>query len=157
MSATGRWSMPGRWGVGLRGRHPGGLGQRSDGFRLIRKRRFLPLVVAWLVMSVAMAGWGTVLAAEKVVFVGDWPAGGDKALPFYAMHKGLFAAEGLDVTISSARGSSDAIESIASGEADMGSGGLTALLQARAENNVPVTAAFSRYNLMRYLPSKDQT
>jgi NitT/TauT family transport system substrate-binding protein len=94
-----------------------------------------------------MAGWGTVLAAEKVVFVADWPPGGDKALPFYAMYKGLFAAEGLDVTIRSARGSSEAIESIAIGEADMGSGGLTALLRARAENNVPVTAVLSVFTM----------
>ncbi len=134
-------------GMSLLRLHPDGLGQRSDSFRLIGKRRFLRLILAWLVLSLAMAGWTIVLAAEKVVFVGDWPAGGDKALPFYAMHKGLFAAEGLDVTISSARGSSEAIESIASGEADMGSGGLTALLQARAENNVPVTAVLSVFTI----------
>jgi NitT/TauT family transport system substrate-binding protein len=122
MSATGRWSMLGRWGL---------------------KRLLPPLILAWLVLTSAMAVWATLLAAEKVVFAADWPPGGDKALPFYVMHKGLFAAEGLDVTIRSARGSSEAIENIAIGEADMGSGGLTALLQARAENNVPVSAVLS--------------
>ena len=61
-------------------------------------------------------------AAEKLVYMNDWLPGGDKALPFYAVQKGLFAKEGLDVTVQSARGSSEAITRIATGAADVGSG-----------------------------------
>jgi len=80
------------------------------------------------------------LAADKVVYMNDWLPGGDKAIPFYALEKGLFAAEGLDVTIQSARGSSEAITRMATGTADVGSGGLAALLQAKAQSSVPVSA-----------------
>jgi NitT/TauT family transport system substrate-binding protein len=82
-------------------------------------------------------------AAEKIVYMNDWLPGGDKALPFYAVQKGLFAKAGLDVTVQTARGSSEGITRIATGTADVGSGGLTALLQARAEQNVPVKAVLS--------------
>jgi NitT/TauT family transport system substrate-binding protein len=73
----------------------------------------------------------------------DWLPGGDKALPFYAVQKGLFAKEGLDVTVQSARGSSEAITRIATGAADVGSGALAALLSAKAQSDVPVTSVMS--------------
>jgi NitT/TauT family transport system substrate-binding protein len=79
-------------------------------------------------------------AADKLVYMNDWLPGGDKAIPYYAQQKGVFAKEGLDVTVQTARGSSEAITKIATGTADVGSGGLAALLQARAESNVPVKA-----------------
>src|SRR5262249_23166547 len=77
------------------------------------------------------------------IYMNDWLPGGDKALPFYAVQKGLFAKEGLDVTVQSARGSSEAITRIATGAADVGSGALAALLSAEAQNEVPATAVMS--------------
>ena len=71
----------------------------------------LRVIATWLAFGTAITGWEMALAADKVVFVNDWIPGGDKALPFYAMHKGLFAAEGIEVTIRTVRGSSMAIES----------------------------------------------
>lgn len=86
-------------------------------------------------------------AAEKIVYMNDWLPGGDKALPFYALQKGLYAKAGLDVTVQTARGSSEGITRIATGAADVGSGGLTALLQARAEQHVPVKAILSIFTM----------
>jgi NitT/TauT family transport system substrate-binding protein len=86
-------------------------------------------------------------AAEKIIYVNDWLPGGDKALPFYAKEKGLFAKAGLDVAIQTARGASEGIIRIATGAADVGSGGLTALLQARAEQRVPVKAILSIFTI----------
>lgn len=86
-------------------------------------------------------------AMEKIVYMNDWLPGGDKGLPFYAKAKGLFAKAGLDVTIQTARGSSDGITRIATGAADVGSGGLTALLQARSEQLVPVKAILSIFTM----------
>jgi NitT/TauT family transport system substrate-binding protein len=86
-----------------------------------------------------------VLAAEKVTFLLDWIPAGDSATIYVAVQKGLFAAEGLDVTVQSGRGSSDVITKLATGTADMATGGLAALLQAKAESNVPVTAVSSVY------------
>ena len=86
-------------------------------------------------------------AADKLTYENDWLPGGDKAIPFYAQQRGFFTAEGLDVTIQTARGSSDAITKIATGSADAGSGGLAALLQAKAEANVPVTAVIGVFTV----------
>jgi NitT/TauT family transport system substrate-binding protein len=76
-------------------------------------RLFVPsfargLVAAIFLLAASSAGH----AAEKLVYMNDWLPGGDKALPFYAVQKGLFAKEGLDVTVQSARGSSEAITRI---------------------------------------------
>ncbi len=79
-------------------------------------------------------------AADKLTYINDWLPGGDKAIPYYAKERGFFAKEGLDVTVQTARGSSEAITKIGTGAADVGSGGLAALLQAKAETGVPVTA-----------------
>jgi len=86
-------------------------------------------------------------ASEKVVFMIDWLPAGDKAVPYLGVQAGLFAAEGLDVTIQSGRGSSDVVTKLGTGAADMGTGGLAALLQARAESPVPVKAIMSVYTI----------
>jgi len=86
-------------------------------------------------------------AAEKVLFMIDWLPAGDKAVPYLGVQKGLFAAEGLDVTIQSGRGSSDVVTKLGTGAVDIGTGGLSALLQARAESGVPVRAVLSIYTM----------
>ena len=85
------------------------------------------------------------LAAEKVTFMLDWLPAGDKAVPYLALQKGLFAAEGLEVTLQIGRGSSDVVTKLATGVADIGTGGLAALLQAKAQSTVPVKAILSVY------------
>lgn len=86
-------------------------------------------------------------AAEKVTFMIDWLPAGDKAVPYLGIKSGLLAAEGLDVTVQSGRGSSDVVTKLGVGSADMGTGGLAALLQAKAESKVPVKAVMSLYTL----------
>lgn len=86
-------------------------------------------------------------AAEKLLYMNDWLPGGDKALPFYAMQKGLFAKAGLDVSVQTARGSTEGLTRISTGSADVGSGGFAALLQAKAEQKVPVTAVLSVFTM----------
>jgi NitT/TauT family transport system substrate-binding protein len=86
-------------------------------------------------------------AAEKVVFMIDWLPAGDKAVAYLGVQKGLFAAEGLDVTIQSGRGSSDVVTKLGTGAVDIGTGGLSALLQAKAESGVPVKAVLSVYTM----------
>jgi NitT/TauT family transport system substrate-binding protein len=86
-------------------------------------------------------------AAEKVIFLIDWLPAGDKAVPYLGVQKGLFAEEGLDVTIQSGRGSSDVVTKLGTGAADIGTGGIAALLQARAQTTVPVKAVMSIYTI----------
>ncbi len=87
------------------------------------------------------------LAADKLVYMNDWLPGGDKAIPYYAQQRGFFEKEGLEVAIQSARGSSEAITKIGTGVADVGSGGLAALLLAKAETGVPVTAVLGVFTV----------
>lgn len=102
------------------------------------------LVAAGIVFATSAS---SVLAADKVTFLIDWLPAGDKASVYVAQAKGLFTAEGLDVTIQSGRGSSDVVTKLATGAADMGTGGLAALLQAKASDNAPVKAIASLYTL----------
>ena len=98
---------------------------------------FLGGVAAASLLFGVNAGAG---AAEKITFMIDWLPSGDKAVPYLGVQKGLFAAEGLEVAIQSGRGSSDVVTRLGTATADIGTGGLSALLQAKGENKVPVKA-----------------
>ncbi len=84
---------------------------------------------------------------DKVTFQLDWLPGGDKAAVYVGVKQGYFTAEGLEVEIKSGRGSTDAVTKIATGVADIGSGGISALMMAAAENPaIPVKAVMSVYS-----------
>ncbi|MFA9439105.1 ABC transporter substrate-binding protein [Uliginosibacterium sp. sgz301328] len=91
-------------------------------------------------------GMSAAHAADKVVMQLDWLPGGDKAFSYVGVKEGYFAAEGLEVQILPGRGSSDAITKVATGNADVGGGGLAALMMAAAESNAPVKAIMSLYS-----------
>jgi NitT/TauT family transport system substrate-binding protein len=105
------------------------------------------LVFAVAGLAMLTSARAPAFAAEKVTFLIDWLPAGDKAVPYLGVQKGLFADEGLEVTIQSGRGSSDVVTKLGTGAADIGTGGLAALLQARAQTPVPVKAVMSIYTL----------
>ncbi len=84
-------------------------------------------------------------AADAVTFMIDWLPAGDKAAVYYGVEKGIFADAGLDVTVAIGRGSSDVVTKLATGAADVGTGGLSALLQAVAAEDAPVKALMPIY------------
>ena len=87
---------------------------------------------------------------DKVTYILDWFPSGEETFPYVALQEGLFAKEGLDVTIQTGRGSSDAIAKIATGTAQFGSGGVGALLvgvaEHKASGGLPVKAILSIFN-----------
>ncbi len=90
-----------------------------------------------------------VRAADHVTYVLDWLPSGEETFPYIAIREGLFAREGLDVTIQIGRGSTDVITKLATGAAQFGSGGIGALMQAAGQNQpagVPVKAVLSVFN-----------
>ncbi|NVK40807.1 MAG: ABC transporter substrate-binding protein [Oceanospirillaceae bacterium] len=95
-----------------------------------------------LSLSVAL-GSVPVQAADKVTFQLDWLPGGDKAPVYVGIQQGFFADEDLEVSIAGGRGSTDAITKLATGNADIGLSDIGALLAARAQSRVPVTAVYS--------------
>ncbi|WP_313481088.1 ABC transporter substrate-binding protein [Stutzerimonas kunmingensis] len=86
------------------------------------------------------------LAADKVRWLNDWLPAGDKAAIYLGVEQGLFAAEGIEVEIASARGGSDVVTKLATNSADFGTAGLASLLQAKAQGEVPVVAVAPIYN-----------
>ncbi|HIQ53957.1 MAG TPA: hypothetical protein EYH51_11945, partial [Pseudomonas pachastrellae] len=99
-----------------------------------------------LAMVIAMSASGFAAAADKVTYQLDWLPGGDKAPVYAGIQQGFFADEGLEVTVASGRGSTDAITKIATGQADIGSADIGALMAARAQDTVPVSAVYMIFN-----------
>lgn len=107
--------------------------------------RLRPLAAAVLLASSALCG-SLAHAADKLTVQLDWLPGGDKSFVYAGVKEGFFAAEGLDVTVAPGRGSADAVTKIATGAADVGFGGISALMMAFTEGGVPVKAVMSLYS-----------
>ena len=105
------------------------------------KRGLLPAFSLLLALSSM-----TAMAADKVNFQLDWLPGGDKAPVYVGLQQGFFAEQGLEVKVAQGRGSHDAITKLATGNADIGLSDLVALLQAKAAENVPVSAVYSVFS-----------
>ncbi|NVK38818.1 MAG: ABC transporter substrate-binding protein [Gammaproteobacteria bacterium] len=107
----------------------------------------LPTLICHSLSALALACTSHLaLAADKVTFQLDWLPGGDKAPVYVAMKKGFFAEQNLDVSISQGRGSTDSISKIATGTSDIGLSDLVALLVAKANDDVPVSAVYSIFS-----------
>lgn len=89
---------------------------------------------------------GPAAAMDKVTYQLDWLPGGDKAPIYVCIHKGFCKDAGIEVTLEQGRGSSEAITKLATGSSDIGSSGIGALMAARANESVPVTAVMSIFN-----------
>jgi NitT/TauT family transport system substrate-binding protein len=82
----------------------------------------------------------SVMAADKVTFQLDWLPGGDKAPVYVGIQQGFFDEVDLEVKIASGRGSTDALTKMATGQSDIGSSDIGALMAARAQDDVKVVA-----------------
>ena len=97
-------------------------------------------------MTLTAVNGTAALAADTVKFQLDWLPGGDKAPIYVGIKKGFFKDADLDVSVASGRGSTDAISKLATGNADIGLSDLVALLMAKAQNDVPVSAVYSVFS-----------
>lgn len=105
-----------------------------------------PMVSAFCAAGLVLGLGATAASAnDAVTFQLDWLPGGDKSPIYVCIHRGFCADNGLDVTINGGRGSSEAITFLATGRADIGTGGIEALMAAIANDNVPVKAVASIY------------
>lgn len=93
------------------------------------------------VLHVSHAG-----AADKVVYQLDWLPGGDKAPIYVCIQNGFCEEEGIEVSIEPGKGSTEAITKMATGTSDIGTAGISALMAAKANEDVPVTAVMSYFN-----------
>ncbi len=84
-------------------------------------------------------------AADKVRFQTDWIPSGEHAMYYGAWEKGIYAQEGLDITISRGYGSGDTVTKLAGGSFEFGVADLGAVLTARARQNMPVKTIATLY------------
>lgn len=84
-------------------------------------------------------------AADKVRFQTDWIPSGEHAMYYGGWVKGIYAEEGIDITITRGYGSGDTVTKLAAGAFDFGVADLGAILTARARQNVPVKAIATLY------------
>ncbi|TDO95756.1 ABC transporter substrate-binding protein [Marinomonas balearica] len=93
-----------------------------------------------LSLLASLVSASSAFAADKVTFQLDWLPGGDKAPVYVGIQEGFFEALDLDVSIASGRGSTDALTKMATGQSDIGSSDIGALMAAKAQDDVPVVA-----------------
>ena len=111
------------------------------------KKRILALLAAGTLL---LTGCGAQNAAQSdaaksgsddlqhLTVVLDWYPNALHAFLYEAQEKGYFAEEGLDVDIQSPAGVNDAMSMVAAGKADIGLYYQQDVIQARAEQNVPI-------------------
>src|SRR5256714_6787176 len=76
------------------------------------------------------------LAQDKVRFQTDWIPSGEHAMYYGGWQKGIFASEGIDVTITRGYGSGDTVTKLPGGGFDFGVAHMAAGMTARARPNV---------------------
>jgi NitT/TauT family transport system substrate-binding protein len=101
---------------------------------------------AAMVVTSALAWSGAVAAADAVRFQTDWLPSGEHAMYYGGWQKGIFAEEGIDVTITRGYGSGDTLTKLAGGAFDFGVSDVSAVMTARARQNVPVKTIAVLYN-----------
>jgi len=99
--------------------------------RNIRRSSMLAVVALALGSSVS---W----AADNVTFVTDFGFNGRHAYYYVALDKGYYKAAGLDVKIVRGQGSTDAVKQVASGAAQIGFADSSAVIFAKANDNIAV-------------------
>lgn len=98
------------------------------------------ILVAVLVLAASTAS-----AQDKVRFQTDWIPSGEHAMYYGGWQKGIYAAEGLDITISRGFGSGDTVTKLAAGASDFGVADIGVVLTARARTGVPVKTIAINY------------
>lgn len=108
------------------------------------------LLIALIIM-LACVGGEPARAVTAVRFTLDRPIDGAAAPFVVATDKGLFAAEGLNVTTDSASGSKDVIGRVAAGNSDIGLADFNVLIRLRDDKNIsPVKAVFVLFDAAPY-------
>ena len=89
-------------------------------------------------IAVLIASASAASAGDVVRFQTDWLPSGEHAMYYGGWQKGIFAEEGIDITITRGYGSGDTVTKLAGGAFDFGVADVSAVMTARARQNVPV-------------------
>jgi len=90
----------------------------------------MPVTRVQIALATLALGAAPALAQDKVRFQTDWIPSGEHAMYYGGWQKGIFAAEGIDVTITRGYGSGDTVTKLAGGGFDFGVADLAAVMTA---------------------------
>lgn len=96
-------------------------------------------------VALAVCSGAVAQGTEKVRFQTDWIPSGEHAMYYGAWQKGIYAAEGLDITITRGYGSGDTVTKLAGGAFEFGVADVGAVLTARARQKIPVKTIATVY------------
>ena len=101
-----------------------------------------------LAAGALLAMAGTAAAETAIKFTLDWKFEGPSAPFLIALEKGYYKAEGLDVTIDTGAGSTEALPRVATGAYQMGFGDINSLVKFRDQNpELDVKAVMMMYDV----------
>lgn len=118
-------------------------------FRYARGRKRSASRCAWAAVAASVASLGfstSVPGLDKVNFQWSWIPTGFYAPISAGMAKGFYEEEGIDLTVSTGRGSGDAVKKVAGGGSPIGDGDISAVMSARAQENAPVKCLMHEHN-----------
>lgn len=98
-------------------------------------------------LAIGLLGASLASAQTPVKFTLDWRFEGPAAPYLWALEKGYYKAEGLDVTIDNGANSTEAINRVASGTYDIAFGDINSVIRFRdKKENAPIKAVAMIYN-----------
>jgi len=107
-------------------------------------------LAAWASLGLPASHAGEAAHPVSINLAFDRPINAGEAPVIVGMTDGLFAAEGLAVTTSTAAGSPEAIARVTSGSSEFALVDLNALIRFRSQSSVPVKAVFVLFNKAPY-------
>ena len=111
------------------------------------RRGALRLASAAVAVLIASLGFSaSVMALDKVNFQWSWIPTGYYSPISAAIAKGFYEEEGIELTVSTGRGSGDAVKKVAGGGSPIGDGDMSAVMAARAQEGAPVQCLMHMHN-----------
>lgn len=96
-------------------------------------------------LAVGLFSAGPARAADDVRFLLDWIPSGEMAAYYSGWERGVFAEEGINVTIGRGYGSGDTVAKIAGKAGDFGIADIAAVMNAKARAGTPVKTVMQVY------------